>query len=428
MVRCKIKVEHLVGCIFPPKSQDWQQKRRAGSDEKREAIHTRNWVNRLYFDGGYTKRAIADLAGVSTDFVVKWTQSPDQDCTKDQRGWKQGTRRKWNRMIEERITQIRQELEADPTQYYIGPTAIQVEYHRRFPAAELPPVRTIGQLLTDLGLSNAATPERTRGAARYLHYPEWTIYKGLGGRVMEIDFVGEKFITGRTAPIHFLGWSCKKTPRFRHYARVVGETTDVFIRETAAVFGRFETPDFAKIDNAMAMIGGRRGKRAVSRAMVFLLRQRVIPIFSVPRQPFSQASIEGNNSAFGRKFWHRWDFGSVEEIDERLVGFNASTRRYLQYKPPTTTAAAAKDFVPTIYFTRQVQQEEKGPGGTVHILGETIELATEYVKFFVLGEWNLVEETMKIRFEEEEESTVLKEVEFPINERSKEKCIDLLHG
>jgi hypothetical protein len=57
-----------------------------------------------------------------------------------------------------------------------------------------------------------------------------------------------------------------------------------------------------------------------------------------------------------------------------------------------------------------------------------IEMPTEYVKFFVLGEWNLWDETLKIRFEEEEESTVLKDVEFPINERSKERCPELLSG
>lgn len=427
MARCIIEVEHLKDCIFGQKSEYFESKRSEGSGEKKEAIRTRKRVNDLYFNQGYSKRSIARQENVSTDFVIRWTQSPDQDCEEDNRGWKKGRRRKWEDMVEDRIKTIRKDLETDPTQYYIGPTAIQVEYHRRYPSEELPPVRTIGKILKDLGLTEPNQSGSTQGAAEYLRYPEWTIYDGLGGRVMEIDFVGEKFITGRSEPIHFMGWSFKKEPRLRHYERVEGETTDVFIRETQAVFERFETPDFAKIDNAMAMIGGRRGKRAVSRAMTFLLNQGVIPIFSVPRQPFSQASIEGNNSVFGRKFWNRWDFDSVEEIDERLVGFNESTRRYCQYEPPKTNGTSTEDFIPKVYFTRQVQQEENGPGGEVHILGDTIELPTEYVKFFVLGEWNLLEEILKIRFEKEEKSTVLKTVEFPINERSKAKCDDLLN-
>lgn len=331
-------------------------------------------------------------------------------------------------MLEDRIEQIRMDLENDPDQYYIGPTAIQVEYYQRYPDDKLPPVRTIGQVLSDLGLSTPDSSGKNKGAARYLRYPEWTIYEGLGGRVLEADFVGEKFITGRSEPIHFIGYSFKKEPRMRHYERVEGETTDVFIRETEVFFDRFERPDYVKIDNAMAMIGGRRGKRALSRAMIFLLNRGVIPIFSVPRQPFSQASIEGNNSVFGRKFWNRWNFESVQEIDERLPGFNESTRRYCQYEPPETNGESTEEFVPKVYFTRQVQEEENGPGGEVQILGDTIEMPTEYVKFFVLGEWNLWDETLKIRFEEDEESTVLKEVEFPINERSKERCPELLSG
>lgn len=131
---------------------------------------------------------------------------------------------------------------------------------------------------------------------------------------------------------------------------------------------------------------------------------------------------------FGRKFWNQFKFESVQEIDRRLDSFNESTRRYLQYEPPKTNGTSEDDFIPKVYFTRQVQQEENGPDGEVHILGETIELVTEYAKFFVLGEWNLLDETLKIRFEEEEESTVLKEVEFPINERSKEKCPNLVNG
>jgi|GEM_PF-827242 len=428
MVRCKIKVEHLRTFFFGWIQQHYREKTVQGPHEKKEAIQTRQRVNALYFDHGYSKRTIARLEGVSTDFVVDWTQSADQDCTQDGRGWPKGTRRKWRTMVEQRIRHIREALEADPAQYYIGPTAIQVEYHRRYPDADVPPVRTIGQMLSDLGLSHAPKPGRNTGAAHYLRYPEWTIYRGLGGRVMESDFVGEKFITGRSAPIHFIGFACKHPPRFRHYARVEGQTTDAFIRETQAVFHRFETPDFAKIDNAMAMIGGRRGKRVVSRAMIFLLGQSVIPIFSVPRKPFSQASIEGNNSVFGRKFWNRWEFESVEEIDARLAEFNASTRRYCQYAPPDTTGKPTEPFVPKVYFTRQVQQAETGVGGAVHILGETIEMPTAYVKYFVLGEWNLREESLTIRFEQTKKSLVLKTVEFPINERSKEKCGDILNG
>ena len=63
------------------------------------------------------------------------------------------------------------------------------------------------------------------------------------------------------------------------------------------------------------------------------------------------------------------------------------------------------------------------------ILNEVINLPTDYVKYFVLGEWRLKEEKLQVRFEKEEEgSTVIKSVDFPINERSKERCPELLSG
>jgi hypothetical protein len=365
---------------------------------------------------------------VSWQFIIDWTQSPDQDFKKDKRGWEKGRRRKWCDMLDERIEAIRKELEKDPDQFYIGPTAIQVEYHRRYPEEELPPVRTIGQVLNDLNLSTPLKPGRNKGAAKYLRYPEWTIYEKLGERVLEADFVGEKFIAGQSAPIHFIGYTFKKKPRLRHFMRVKGETTDEFIRCSAWFFEQFEKPGVMKIDNAMAMIGGRRGKRALSRTMMFLLRQQVYPMFAVPRQPFSQASMEGSNSVFGRKFWNQFEFGSVDEIDQRLVSFNDCTRRYLRYEPPESKKTDGREFTPTIYFLRQVQQAENGSHGNVHILGETIEVPTEYVKFYILGEWNLRDENLMIRFEKDKQTMVIKEVNFPINERSKKKCSDLLNG
>ena len=51
-----------------------------------------------------------------------------------------------------------------------------------------------------------------------------------------------------------------------------------------------------KLDNGLTFIGSASGKRNISRSMSFLLKNNVIPVFAVPRKPFTQASIEGNNS------------------------------------------------------------------------------------------------------------------------------------
>ncbi|MFB6215010.1 MAG: hypothetical protein ABEI54_03990, partial [Candidatus Bipolaricaulia bacterium] len=162
--------------------------------------------------------------------------------------------------------------------------------------------RTIGQILKDLGLTKKTKKGSNKGAAEYLNYPEHTIYQQLGNRVLEADFVGEKYITGRTEPLNFIGYSFKKAPKLRHFQLIKGKTADEFIRLTKEFFEEFETPDVVKVDNAASVIGSMSAQRNISRVMAFLLNNNVHPVYSVPRKPFTQASIEGNNSVFSRKF------------------------------------------------------------------------------------------------------------------------------
>jgi len=405
-------------------------------NEKREAIWKRKLANRLYFEHGRTKRQIADLMEVSTDFVVKWTESEDQDFTKDDRGWPKGQRRRWDKEIVRRVGQIREELREDPDEKYWGATAVQAEYRRRYPDQKVPPVRTIGQILSDMGVTENQEKGSSRGALRYLHYPERTLRQLLWNRLGEADFLGDKFITGRTEPLHFIGYSLKSEPRLRHYQRVKGETTDEFIRVTQEFFSRFEKPEALKMDNAAATIGSSYYRRTISQVMEFLLAREVYPVFSVPRTPATQASIEGSNSVFVRKFWNREEFESVRHVDERLRVFNKSTRKYLGYEAPENSSQKSGPFIPKAYFLRQVTEQPHGNGGSIDVLHEQIELPSEYIKYFVLAEWNLEEEKLLVRFEEREEgqdgqdksvtSRVIKETDFPIHEASKKRCHDLL--
>lgn len=357
---------------------------------------------------------------------MSWTKSPNQDFTKDKRGWPKGKRRKWSKKDEERIKLICQELEKDPYQFYTGATAIETEWKKRYSESS-PPLRTIGKMMSDLGLSIARKKGRNKGAARYLCYPEHTIYTLLRGRVLESDFIGKKYITGRTVPLNFIAFSFKKEPRLRYFKRVSGQTADNFIEQTKHFFREFEKPDFMKIDNSLATIGSASGKRNISRAMEFLLRQQVVPIFAVPRRPFSQASIEGNNSVFARKFWNRLDFKSVEEVDEKLKWFNLSSQRYLHYQPSSTQAKRKKNFISKIYFIRQVKEDKEQTGKAfIDVLNEKVFLPKSYINYFVLAEWSLKQEQLFIYFEKEQQSKMIKKLSFKINPRSKEERTDFI--
>lgn len=358
---------------------------------------------------------------------MNWTKSPTQDFTKDNRGWPKGKRRRWSEEDEKRVRTIHQQLKENPYQFYIGATAIEQEWRRKYPDIAPLPLRTIGRIMADLRLSGKRKKDRHKGAARYLCYPEHTIYTLLGGRVLESDFIGKKYLTGRTEPLNFIAFSFKKEPRLRYFKRVVGQTADNFIEQSKHFFKKFEKPDFMKIDNALATIGSASGRRNISKAMRFLLKNQVVPIFAVPRKPFSQASIEGNNSIFARKFWNRIDFQSVEEVDEKLKWFNLSSQRYTGYQSPRVKSKTKKGFIPKIYFIRQVKENEEQTGKAfIDVLNDKVFLPKSYIHYFVLGEWNLKQERLYIYFEKEQESKMIKKLSFKINLRSKGRCTDFI--
>jgi transposase len=393
--------------------------------EKKDLIRIRKKVNYMYFNRNLSKRKIADRVGMSRNFVNKWTQSENQDMTEDQRGWPKGRRRKWDEKTEKRITQIRSYLKEDEKEFYWGPTAIYQQWHRRFPDEAVPPLRTIGQILKDLGLSDHTVSGK--GAAKYLCYPEHTIYEILSTRLLETDFVGQKYIRGRTEPLHFIGLCFKKSPRLRIYQRISGPTTDNLTAQWKRFFEKYEKPDFAKVDNAAATIGSAWGKRNVSRAMIFLLENHICPIFSVPRKPFSQASIEGNNSVFAKKFWNTREFSSVDDVDQQIEWFNDASIRYSEYEPPENGCRfdekSHDEFKPKAYFLRQVRDDDGADqaGPCINVLNENIVLGDDYLNLFVLGEWDLSEEQLTIYLEKDKVSDPIKSVNFPICEQSKEK-------
>lgn len=387
-------------------------------DAQKKLIRLRERVNRLHFQEGYSKNAIAINLCLSKHFVIKWTQSPFQDCDRDNRGWPMGRSRKWGPQTENRLKEIYWKLKNDPRSFYWGPTAIQHLWKSMYPGEEIPPVRTIGKMLKEQGLIQQK--ERRKGAAKYLCYPEYTVYNNLGNRVMEADFIGQKYLQGQTKPLHFIGFSFKKPPKLRYFRRISAPTATNFIQTCSEFFHEHEKPDCIKVDNAAAHIGSHSGRRNISRVMAFLLENEIIPIFSVPRRPFTQASIEGNNSVFARKFWNQRTFSSVKEIDTQLEWFNKDSKRYTGYHPPTEESWTRQSFEPKVYFLRQVREDpESDSCGTINVLNESISLPGAYINLFVLAEWDLRQERLFVYLEKEKELDLVTQEGFPINPASK---------
>lgn len=387
--------------------------------EEKKSLELRKKVNELYFTYGHTKSSIMEKERVSKPFVIRWTQSPDQDFLQDKRGWMKGKPRCFSEDTADRVQEIYRQLKIDPHNFYMGATAVLQGWRRSYPEAPAPSLRTIGRIMKDLGLTQARKG-RNKGAAAYLCYPEWTVYSGLGGRVLEADFIGKKYISGRTAPVNFIGFSFKKDPRLRYYKRIDSQTSECFIEQAGLFFSKFERPDYIKLDNALTMIGSASGKRNISSAMLFLLNQHVVPIFAVPRKPFSQASIEGNNSVFARLFWNKTEFSSVEQIDEQLEWFNESSLKYTNYIEPVNNINKPKlNFQPEVIFIRQVS-EKNGVGG-IDILNERLTINQAYINYFVLARWSLKEQILRVYFEKEKRSILIEEFPFLISGNSLKK-------
>jgi len=340
------------------------------------------------------------------------------------RGWTKGQPRKYTKADKTRVKKIRKELSKEsPDEFYCGATVILQEYRERYPNLKPPTLRFIGRVLSESGLAEQQKKHKNKGMARYLHYPECSIYN-LGKRVMELDFIGHKFIKGRTEPINFIGFSFKKDPKLRHFKRISGETSYNIIKESKKFFKRFERPDVVKMDNGFAMAGSSPWPRTLSKTVIFYLKEQIIPIYSVPRRPFSQASIEGNNSVFSRKFWKRFAFKNIREIDEKLELFNLSSQKYSSYEPPKKKSKKKTKFISRVYFIRKVFEDEQTNKGYIELANDKIFLAKSYINYFVLAEWDLKQKQLYVYFEKEQELKLIKKILFKINQKSKEKLLE----
>lgn len=406
----------------------WNKKgnRRERRDDEKKLIKLRRMVRELFFKKGLRKKAIAKMKGVSRNFVIRWTKEERQDITEDGRGWKKGKGRKWGEEVREKIKKIHDRLKGDKKAFYTGATAIEQEWRKEHPKDGIPPLRTMGQILKELGCTQGRKRDRHHGAARYLCYPEHTIYERLGGRVLEADFIGKKYLRGESEPLNFVGFSFKKAPRMRYFKRMRSETGKELIRGCQEFFNRFEKPDYLKLDNGPAMIGSMSGKRTISRAVQYLLKERITPIFSVPRKPFSQASIEGNNSVFARKFWNRREFKNGREVDRQLEWFNDASQRYLEYQSLKEENKKRSKFHPRIYFIRQVKEDEETRKGFIEILNEKVYVRSNYINYFVLAQWRLKSQKLLIYFEKNLKPVLIKKISFKINPKSKDKLKSFL--
>lgn len=360
---------------------------------------------------------------MSWNFVQAWTQAPDQDPTIDQRGWINGQPRRHPAELRARIAAIRDTLDEDPKEFYVGDSAIQQEYEDRYPTDPIPGLRYINEILRAIGRIKPRKKKR-RGTAKYLCYPVECVAR-LGNRIAEVDFI-QKFLKGVTDPLHFLSVAFKKPAKIRRIVRTETETTPEAIHTTTAIFDHVGWPDAVRVDpgNVFSGRGERndgKGRRSIPTYAQFLLEKKIIPVYGAIRSPWNQAHVEGTNSTFGRNFWEARLYTSVEDVDQQLAAFNvcslkrARWERWERDEPDTS-------WIPRICFIRKVEEDSRTHKGIIPIASTLVQIRKTYISLFVFAEWNLKTQTLTIFFEREGSIRTLKTIPFPIHSVSKKRC------
>jgi len=173
------------------------------------------------------------------------------------------------------------------------------------------------------------------------------------------------------------------------------------------------------MDNDMAFIGSNSAKRTISQTVKFLFDRKIIPIFTNPRSPWNNGSVEGSNSVFARNFWNKHEFDSAEDVDAKLKLFNQSSLEYSSYEQNESGNKKGKKFIPRIYFIRKVHEHQRKNGkGEINILNEKIKLPEQYINLYTLSKWDLKDGMLYVFIENEGRETLIKKLKFPINENS----------
>jgi hypothetical protein len=349
----------------------------------------------------------------------------------DNRGWKEGTGRRYSKKEALRVKSIKKEMVKNED-YFVGAPYVQMNYATQHPDLSLPSEWFINQVTRDHNLQTRVPKKKQKGQGivERLRYPACSLVK-LGRIQQSVDYIGKKFISGQTKPISIFATSYYQWLKLYRIYRVFSETAEAAITSLSDFWKTFPLPNVLRMDNGMPFRGTGVQEGHIGRFVTFLLNLGITPLFSAQYQSFTNPHIEGHNSTFTQKLWSRHAFGSPEEIDIEIERFNAESKTFYEWKHKERLAQSSLRFFNSersvsstnlhstygkrVYFLRQVARwEESDHRFGIVILNRFVDIPSEYYNLYVLCILNLHSATLSVTLEIEGNASEILSVPFAV--------------
>ena len=306
-----------------------------------------------------------------------------------------------------------------------------MDYAKQFPNDTLPSLWFFDKTVRDAGLQTHEPKKRKRqqGIVERLRFPIKSIVT-LGRIHQSSDFIGKKWITGRSEPISIFSTGYYQWFQLYQIWRTVAESSEYAIQCLTTLWRTTPLPNVMRIDNGMTFRGTGAAVGRIGRFVKFLLNLNITPLFSSPYQSYTNPHIEGHNRTFTEKLWGKHHLSSLDEIDTECVRFNAESREYYDFafqerlKQKSLRFIVPEQTIVTdtlkgtrgkkvcfIRFVERWNERERAVG--VVLLNAFVSLPEPYVNQYVFVTINLETATLLVYSEHEGTSTEILRQPFP---------------
>jgi hypothetical protein len=315
--------------------------------------------------------------------------------------------------------------------YFLGAPYVRMRYAKTYTNDSIPSLWFVKDVVSRHHLQTHEPKKRTKGMniVKRLRFPIQSIVN-LGRIQQAADFIGKKYITGRSEPVNVFSTSYYQWLKLYQIWRVLAETAESAIGCLQGLWTTTPVPDVTRIDNGMTFRGGGRTEAHLGKFLKFLLNVGSTPLFSSQYQSYTNPHIEGHNRTFTEKLWTQHHFTSEEEIDQECARFNAESREYYEFafkerlaqrsfRYLSSTQKIETDILRStkgkkICFIRFVERwkEEQRDSGIV-VLNRFISIPESYTNQYVFAKLNLETATLHVEEEHDGISTEILRQPFP---------------